>query len=213
MKKSFLVVILLLSGIGLTVLIFTVLSNTRATKTETRFPEKPSVYRSALEAYKVVEPTIREWNDDAYVVNISAPLWVVDPPEWEAQPDGRIAWWILTIVSPSAESVTQISLVDDQIVIGVDGIPGDERPSSGKGIAIPVDAMLDSIDAIQISRNISTENSLYGMQLGRYDNAAGKGIPLSWIMEYLLSEGGVAKVYIDVGTGEVIRNDFLYPPD
>ena len=120
MKKSFLVVILLLSGIGLAILIFTILANIRATKTEKRFPEKPSVYRSALEAYKVVKPTIREWNDDAYVVNISAPLWWVDSPEWEVQPDGRIAWWIVTIVSPSAESVTQISLVDDQIVIGVD---------------------------------------------------------------------------------------------
>jgi hypothetical protein len=213
MKKKIMVVILLLLGLGLTLLIFTILSGIKATKAQTRFPEKPSVYRSALEAYKVIEPTMREWNDDAYVVNISAPLWWVDSPEWEVQPDGRVAWWMITVVSPSAESVTQISLVDDHIVVGVDGIPGEERPSSGKGVAIPVDAMLDSIDAIQISREIGIETSLYGMQIGRYDNDAGKAIPLSWIMKYRLSEGGVAKVYIDIVTGEVIRNDYFSPLD
>ena len=208
MNKKILVVILLLLGLGLTLLIFTILSSTRATETQTRFPEKPSVYRSALEAYKVIEPTMRDWNEDAYVTNISAPLWWVDSPEWDVQPDGRIAWWIITVVSPSAESVTQISLVDDQIVIGVDGIRGEERPSSGKGVAVPVDAMLDSIDAIQISRKTGIETSPYGIRLGRYD---GEEIPLSWIMKYRLSEGGVAEVYIDVVTGEVIYNDFLSP--
>jgi hypothetical protein len=213
MKKKILVVILLLLGLGLTLLIFTILSNTRATKTETHFPEKPSVYRSALEAYQVIGPTMRDWNEDAYVVDISAPLWWVDTPEWDVQPDGRIAWWVITVVSPSAESVTQIFLVDDQIVVGVEGIPGEERPSSGKGVAVPVDAMLDSIDAIRISRKMSIESSLYGMRLGRYDNTAGEEIPLSWIMKYRLSEGGVAEVYIDVVTGEVIRNDFLSPLD
>ena len=210
MKKKVLFVILLLLGLGLALLIFIIVSNTRETKTQTRFPEKPSAYRSALEAYKVVEPTIREWNDDAYVVNISAPLSWVDSPEWGVQPDGRIAWWIITVVSPSAKSVTELSLVDDQIWIGVDGIPGEERPISGKGVAVPVDTMLDSIDAIQISRKIGIETSLYGMRLGRYDSEA---IALSWIMKYRLSEGGVAQVYIDVTTGEVVRNDFLSPQD
>ena len=208
MNKKIIVIILLVLGLGLALLIFTILSGTRATKTQTHFPEKPSVYRSALEACRAIEPTMREWHDDAYVVNISAPLWWVDSPEWDVQPDGRIAWWIITVVSLSAESVTEISLVDDQIVIGVDGIPGEERPSSGKGIAVPVDAMLDSTDAIQISREIGIETSPYGMRLGRYD---GEAVPLSWIMKYRLSEGGMAEVYIDVVTGEVIRNDFLAP--
>jgi hypothetical protein len=147
------------------------------------------------------------WQEDAYVTSIFAIL-NEQPPEWGIQPDGRSPWWVFVVSSPRASSFTEFHLVDGQIVVGIEGIPGNEKPSSGQVEPLAIEDLIDSDMALAIAR----ENGAVGlptyMSLNNYDRKARREIPLSWMMFYEPPDGGVKDVYVNAFTGEVVGNEF-----
>lgn len=210
MKKPLSIVVLLFLFLvtAFTILIvINIVFGEEVPKGQIRFPDVPVKYRSALEAYKVIEPAMHDWAEDAFVTNLSAPYAGKDTPEWGVQADGRIAWWIFTIVSPSKNSVTQISLIDDHLVFGIDGIPENERVLSRSVTPIPIEEMLDSTYAIMALRELGIEEPLFSMGTGR-DHKEEEGETFIWVMQFRLAEGGLANVCVDAVTSEVVCNEF-----
>ncbi|MFA5787622.1 MAG: hypothetical protein WDA71_11705 [Actinomycetota bacterium] len=194
---------------SVTTLFFTILTTvgcTRGSWGPSRFAETPERYWTALEAYELIKPAMLEWHEDAYVVNLFAPL-RDERPGWGLQADGRVPVWTFIVVSPSSLTKTGITLVhENEITIGLDGHP--ERPITAPGLPVPMDQITDSNLALKTARGAGISISPTGITLADYDAELEKEIPLSWLLFYAPLEGGELRVFIDAHTGELIRNGF-----
>jgi hypothetical protein len=179
---------------------------TRQSRGPSRFDETPARYWTALEAYERIKPVMLEWNEDAHVVYLFAPL-LDERPGWGLQPDGRVPRWTFVIDSPSSMTETGITIAGaDSLMIGLDGHP--ERAISELGPPLPMGEIKDSDIAIEVAREAGISLSPYTIESAHYDPDLRRDIPLSWMLVYTRPEGGEALVFIDAVTGELIRNGF-----
>lgn len=172
-----------------------------------RLPATPTHYYTALEAYGRIEAEMLSWHEDAFVGGVRAVLGS-EAPQWSVQPDNRAPWWVFIVSSPQASRFTEINLVDEQVVVGFEGIPGYERPSSGNAEPLAIDDLIDSDQALAIARENGAVGIPVYMSLNTYDRKARREIPLSWMILYEPPEGGIRDVYIDAFTGEIVSNEF-----
>lgn len=181
------------------------------TEEVTRATPMPTHYWTALEAYEQITSAMLAWHEDAIVVYISS--LPTDQPEWRIRPDGRTAWWIFTIQSPSVSSETAITLLNDDVIVGVDRIPGKEFTIPSMAEGLPIAEMIDSDEAVEIAleRGASTSDVLLRMQIMRYDGASDRYIPPSWGLSYANSNDSSQdrRIIIDVRVGDVLRNDIV----
>ena len=158
---------------------------------------------------------MHEWHEDAIIVGVSSIL--ADDHDWRIREDGRGPWWAFIVQSPSAMKETMITLLDDQVIVGRDRIPGAELSIPRVGKSFQLEEMIDTDKALMIAQQSRVENGccLGYISTDAYDGLAGKVIPLSWSIGYrLTSEGGKPlwiHIFINAFTGDVIRNDFLSP--
>jgi hypothetical protein len=179
---------------------------TRQSRGPSRFDETPARYWTALEAYERIKPAMLEWNRDAYVVYLFAPL-TDERPGWGLQTDGRVPKWTFVVDSPSLLTETGITLVhENEITIGLDGHP--EKSIAEPGVPIPMDQIKDSDVAVSTVRGAGIALSPYVIESSHYDPDLRAEIPLSWLLVFARPEGGESLVFIDALTGELIRNGF-----
>jgi len=192
------------SGFLLALTLIAAVGCTRQSRGPSRFNETPARYWTALEAYERIKPAMLEWNEDAFVVYLFAPL-TDERPGWGLQPDGRVPRWTFVVDSPSALTETGITLVhENEITIGLDGHP--EKSITEAGVPIPMDQIKDSDVAVSIARNAGMVVSPYVIESSHYDPDLRAEIPLSWLLVFARPEGGESMVFIDAMTGELIRN-------
>lgn len=168
----------------------------------------PGAYYTAHEAYERIRPDMLSWHEDAFV---SGGVWAVlerEYSQWSLQPDNRAPWWVFIVTSHEASSFTEFHLIGDTIAVGIDGVPGWEKPSSGNAVPLAIEDLIDTDQAL----GIAEENGAVGvpvyMSLNTYDRKARREIPLSWMILYRPPEGGIRDVYIDAFTGEIVGNEF-----
>lgn len=177
------------------------------------YREPPTHYWTVHEAFEMIQPAMLEWNEDAFVSNVSSPLGD-SRTEWGIQPDGRVPRWRFTVVSPSAQKYTAILLVNEITSIGMDGHP--EKDSRGNSFPLPIERFIGSDEILLITRKVNGGLWPTNILAGRFswpNEEAEEKIILAWELMYNPSGGGTVKVFIDATTGEVIRNDFLSPQD
>src|SRR4030042_5755237 len=114
-----------------------------------RVPQTPALYYTALEAYARIKPEMLSWHEDAFVGGVRAVLGG-EAPQWGVQTDNRVPWWVFVVSSPQASTFTEIHLVGDQVVVGFEGIPGYEKPSSRNAVPLAIDDLIDSDRALAI---------------------------------------------------------------
>jgi hypothetical protein len=166
----------------------------------------PSIYYTAIEGYAEIKPEMLGWRDDAYVTSISAIL-QDERAEWRLVGD-RAPWWVYGVVSTGTSSMTDIFLVDEQIVVGIEGVPGDERPSPGKISPIPIEEIIDSDEALRLARASGAVGDPIRIRITRVDLLTSREIPMSWLLVYATPGRAAVHVYVDALTGEVVRNEF-----
>jgi len=168
----------------------------------------PTRYWTALEAYERIKPAMLAWHEDAIVVYIGSLS--SEQPEWRIRADGKAAWWSFAIQSPSVLRDTGITLLNEQVIVGVDRIPNKEFSIPSVAETLPLDEMIDSDEAVEIAleSGASTDDVLLRMKIERSDRD--RYIPPSWGLTYdhLYDLSQQRRVIIDAVTGEVLRNDF-----
>ncbi len=168
----------------------------------------PTRYWTAREAYEKIRPAMLAWHEDAIVVYIgSLPT---EQPEWRIRADGKAAWWSFAIQSPSVLRDTGITLLNEQVIVGVDRIPNKEFSIPSVAETLPLDEMIDSDEAVEIALESGANASslLLRMKIERSDRD--RYIPPAWGLTYdhLYDLSQQRRVIIDAVTGEVLRNDF-----
>ncbi len=162
---------------------------------------------TAKEAYRLAEPAIWAWHEDAvleYVGTGTSDRWVHN--------NGTSDRWGFGVATMH-KSTEVVIWGGSAPVVGIDGIPGFEKPGGlVRPPFPPLDELsVDSNEAVAIARQhgVSSQDRLIRIELmppNPYD-----GVPLSWELTYgdeddLLS---YRTIFIDVYTGEVVgRNDF-----
>jgi hypothetical protein len=174
----------------------------------------PSHYWTALEAYEQIRPAMLNWHEDAEVVYISAQS--DSSSNQYIRTDGTYFEWRFAVQSPSTLKETEILLRGKEIIVGIDGIKGHEFPIPSVAEGLPIDQMIDSEKAIAIAlaSDISKDSILLRVQIEHYNSVERNYIPPSWGLTYTNPDDPSQeyRVFIDVVTGEVLRNDFTYTP-
>ena len=170
----------------------------------------PTHYWTALEAYEKIKPAMLAWHEDAVVVYISSSR--SQRSEWRIRADGKAAWWSFAIQSPSVLRDTGITLLNEEVIVGVERIPNKEFSIPSVAETLPLDEMIGSDEAVEIAleSGASTDDVLLRMQITHYDSASDRYLPPSWSLTYADPHGSSQqrRVIIDAVTGEVLRNDF-----
>jgi hypothetical protein len=174
----------------------------------------PSHYWTALEAYEQIRPAMLDWHEDAVVVYISAQS--DSSSNQYIRTDGAYFEWRFAVQSPSALKETEILLRGEEIIVGIDGISGYEFPIPSVTEGLPIDKMIDSEQAIAIAlaNDISKDSTLLRVQIEHYNSVERSYVPPSWGLTYTDPDNPSQeyRVFIDVVTGKVLRNDFTYTP-
>ncbi len=170
--------------------------------------EIPTNYWTAKEAYQHIKPHLEEWHSDAIVVSTSSIA--AGKRTWRIQPDGKAPWWGFTVQSPSALVKTGIYLRDDQITVGIDQIPGFEKPSPQARSEIRFEELIDTDQALAIAAASGIKPGYFLIEIyfaghesvhdGPYWNI---GFERGTTLEKSI------RIIIDARTGGVLRNDFL----
>ncbi len=198
---------------GFTVLIiFIFLAGCRST---TFIPQPtPSHYRTALEACEQIRPAMLDWHEDAEVVYIGTRS--EESSNQYIHTDGTHFRWSFRVQSRSALKETDIYIRGEEITVGIDGIEDYKVPISNPSKALPFSDMIDSDKAIAIAleSGINADSILLRMHTETFDGARGEYIPLSWALAFAdpAHPSQWYWVFIDIVTGEVLRNDFTYTP-
>jgi len=178
----------------------------------------PTRYWTAREAYEKIRPTMLAWHEDAVGVYISS-LSPRENPEQRVQEDGRSPIWSFTTISLQALKGTHIRISDGEVIVGDDGIPGNEGPISPEfQLSFTLeDVKIDSDEAVQIAREnggVRLDYTLIKAFIRHFNSRNDKIIPPSWELIYIPRNGDVHDVlgrkivFIDVVTGEVLWSDF-----
>jgi hypothetical protein len=166
----------------------------------------PSRYWTALEAYEQIRPTMIDWHEDARVTRISA--------IGNMQRNGTAAWWGFGISSPAANRATIITLEQEDIFLGIDGIAGREI-SMDTDRGLPIDTIIDSVEAVAgaLENGVSDDSILLDIWTTTYEDASDGNSP-SWRLTFATPDNlsQEYQVFVNIVTGEVIHNDFTYTP-
>jgi len=153
------------------------------------------------------------WHGDAVVVSISSVVGA--EPRWRVDSEGKAPWWLFTVQSPSTLKTTEISWIAGEIIVGLDQIPNNEFTAPSAEEELPLHAMIDSSEAVEIAAEggADSDATLLDIGINRYDSASRESIPLSWGLTYAHPDDSPQdlQVLIDTVTGEVLRNDFAEP--
>lgn len=170
--------------------------------------DPPTNFWTAKEAYQHVRPHIQAWHEDSVVLTVTAID--ADDPEWKVRADGEGPWWYFSIYSPSAQVESAISLLDDVIVVGREGLPGREKPRTISGYVVNLDSLIDTDAAMRIAYQSGVDDG-YSPEVLRWDTHHGQPGTFSWNIGFWRGEilEKSPRIIIDAKTGEVIRNDFL----
>lgn len=181
----------------------------------------PEEYLTALEAYEQIRPAMRAWHEDAVAINVdSLPE---EDPERRIQRNGRAPVWVFTVISLEALKGTHIYWGSEEVIVGSDGIPGNEGPIEPKSRAqlfTIENVLIDSDEAAHIALQDGGVRSNYILiqaYISQFNGRNHAPIPPSWEMIYMPQNSGThdvleqKMVYIDVVTGEVVWSDFAEP--
>ena len=163
---------------------------------------------TAKEAYRLAEPAIRAWHEDAVVEYVGTPTsnhWVYD--------DGTSQVWYFGITTVHTKTGVVVYGKGAVPVIGYQGIPGFEKSGVLPDNPIsPLDELeIDSDEAVEIvlRHGVSSEDRLIEIELT--PPSSYYGVPLSWKLTYGDADDihSYRKIFIDAHTGEVVgHNDF-----
>lgn len=171
----------------------------------------PSHYWTALEAYEQIKPAMLAWHEDAVVFRMGT----TRDPHWQIRVDGKAPWWVFTVYSSSAQKATEIALIDDEVVMGIDGRADHEIPMT-EAEELPLYEIVDSSKAVEIAagNGVKPDDVLVEIFVNRFNSRTGEYIPASW---HLVYEDPSARskerwIFINLATGEVLWNDYVHTP-
>jgi len=178
----------------------------------------PTRYWTAREAYEKIKPAMLAWHADAVAIDAYS-LSPSENPEQRVQEDGRSPIWSFTIISLKALKGTHIRISDGEVIVGDDGIPGNEGPISPEfQLSFTLeDVKIDSDEAVQIALEkggTQPDYMLLRTFINQFNSRNNESIPPSWELIYMPRNGDVHDVleqkviFIDVVTGEVLWSDF-----
>lgn len=178
----------------------------------------PSHCYTALEAYEQIRSTMTAWHADAIAISVDS-LSPNEKPEQRIQEDGTSPVWSFTVVSLEASKGTHIRIWGGEVIVGADGIPGNEGPIElDAQPSFTIDSMaIDSDKASEIAlRNasVSLDYTLIRASIRHFNSRNNEPTPPSWALVYMPQNRDVYDVlehklvFIDAMTGNVLWSDF-----
>lgn len=175
------------------------------------YPQVPTHFYTAREAFDTALPQITSWHEDAIVTGMHhGPSG--SPETWGIRADGKAAAWSFEVSSSSAMEYTILTLIDDvAFVSGRDGQPA--LPLRSSPTPLPSDWTVDSDQALTIATSAGAQGlpTMISTTHWRYTSDAlstPESFPLAWQLSFG-QQGRQPYVLVDMYSGTILQNDFM----